>query len=429
MNFLTAARTRSSAASLHNSGGGYRRPSRAIVTRRTFLRFRSDPPISRDNNVTCSLSSNGFCNKGSDVRKPKNLVPSALENSAGAIPATPSSGDENRRLAVVGWSATTLLLAVGNRVLQKLALVPMKNYPFFLAQVNGIVYVGVYFSVLLMRYRAGLTTGEMLAIPKWPFVAIGVLEAFSVVSGMYAGAMLPGPAIPLLYQTFLVWQLVFSSLLLERRYSLNQIIGCLFVGAGVVVAVTSGASHTRMLAGIGILWPALMVASSAFQAGASIVKESIFVDAAAHLKGKSLDTFVVNAFGSGFQVLFMLLFLPILANLEGLSITGLPSYFKDGTACFLNLGGNSIGCNGAPLLPALYIASNILFNISILNLLRVSDAIIASLAARSAVPIAIYVLSLPLPFLPQGVTLSPLFHLGSMILVLGLILYNLPKPR
>lgn len=374
-----------------------------------------------------SVPGNGFCSGKSGVTRLKDLVPSALAKAAvpdGPIESSPS-GD--KRLAVVAWSAITLLLAVGNRVLQKLALVPMKDYPFFLAQLNGFVYVAVYFSVLLMRYRAGITTDEMMAVPKSPFIAIGILEAVSIVGGMYAGAMLPGPAIPLLYQTFVVWQLIFSSLLLGRRYSLNQILGCFLVGAGVVVAVASGASNTRMLSGIGLFWPMLMVASSAFQAGASIVKESIFVNAAARLKGKSLDTFVVNAFGSGFQVLFMLLFLPILSNLEGLTLSSLPSYFRSGAACFLNIGGNTTGCNGAPLLPILYIASNILFNISILNLLRVSDAIIASLAARAAVPIAMYVLTLPLPFLPRGVTLSPFFHLGSMILVLGLILYNLPK--
>jgi hypothetical protein len=34
----------------------------------------------------------------------------------------------------VAAAAATVVLAVMNRVLYKLALVPMKNYPFFLAQ-------------------------------------------------------------------------------------------------------------------------------------------------------------------------------------------------------------------------------------------------------------------------------------------------------
>lgn len=154
-----------------------------------------------------------------------------------------------------------------------------------------------------MRYRAGIVTDEMLALPKWRFMAIGVLEALGVATGMSAGAMLPGPAIPILSQTFLVWQLAFSIIILGRSYSFNQIAGCLLVATGVVVAVASGSNADQMLSGVDFVWPALMIASSAFQAGASIIKEFIFTDAATRLKGRSLDLFVVNSLGSGFQVI------------------------------------------------------------------------------------------------------------------------------
>ncbi|KAK4387672.1 protein CLT2, chloroplastic [Sesamum angolense] len=390
------------------------------------LRLRLQPLRLSVSNVKFSACKNDFECRKSIIPRFQHLVPSALAKSSSDAGPPSSHPSADKRLAVITWAAITLVIAVGNRVLQKLALVPMKDHPFFLAQFNSFTYVVVYFSMLHLRYRAGLTTDEMLAVPKAPFIVIGLLESISMVSGMYAGAMLPGPAIPLLYQTFLVWQLIFSRILLRRTYTLNQILGCFLVGAGVVVAATSGSANTRMLSGVGLLWPALMVASSAFQAVASIVKESVFIDAAARLKGKSLDVFVVNSFGSGFQALFVLLFLPILSNLKGIPLSELPLIFKSGAACFLNIGTNTTGCDGAPLLPLLYIISNLLFNISILNLLKVSDAIVASLAARSAVPIAMYLLSLPLPYLPQGVRLSPFFHLGSLILVLGLILYNMP---
>ncbi|KAL0366351.1 UNVERIFIED_CONTAM: protein CLT2, chloroplastic [Sesamum radiatum] len=358
----------------------------------------------------------------------QHLVPCALAKSSSPDGPPSSDPSADKKLAVVVWTAITMVLAVGDRVLHKLALVPMKDYPLFLAQFNSFVYVAVYFPVLHVRYHAGLTTDEMLAIPKAPFVVIGLLESISMVSGMYAGAMLPGPAIPLLYQTFLVWQLIFSRIILRRSYRLNQIVGCFLVAAGVIVGVTSGSANSRMLSGVGLFWPALMISSCAFQAVASIVKEFIFIDAATRIKGKSLDIFVVHSFGSGFQALFVLLLLPILSNLKGVPLSEVPSYYKSAAACFLNVGTNTTGCDGAPLLPILYIISNLLFKISNLNLLKVSNAIVASLAVRSSVPIAIYLLSLPLPYLPKGVSLSPFFHLGSVILVLGLILYNIPWP-
>ncbi|KAL6184546.1 hypothetical protein ACLB2K_045947 [Fragaria x ananassa] len=358
------------------------------------------------------------------TRTPRNLKLHASHPN----PPPPSSSTSSISNAVVFTSLLTIVLAVANRVLYKLALVPMKNHPFFLAQFTTFGYVVIYFSILYVRYRSGIVTDEMLRLPKSRFVAIGALEALGVASGMAAAAMLPGPAIPILSQTFLVWQLGFSSLVLGRTYRLNQIVGCILVAAGVALAVASGNDTGQMLSGVESVWPLLMIASSAFQAGASIIKEFVFVDAAVHLKGKSLDIFVVNSFGSGFQALFVLIFLPFLSNMRGIPFTQLPTYLKDGAGCFLNMGGAASGCNGAPLLPLLYIVGNLLFNIFLLNVVKTSSAVVASLIVMLSVPISIYVLSLPLPYLQEGATLSPFFLFGSAILVSGLILYSIPQP-
>ncbi|XP_068313105.1 protein CLT2, chloroplastic [Pyrus communis] len=347
-----------------------------------------------------------------------------------SLPEPPSSSSSTSTITkrVVLSSALTIALAVANRVFYKLALVPMKSHPFFLAQFTTFGYVVIYFSILVVRYRSGVVTDEMIGLPKSRFAAIGALEALGVASGMAAAAMLPGPAIPILSQTFLVWQLSFSALLLGRTYTFNQIVGCILVATGVAAAVSSGSDSGQMLSGVESIWPALMIASSAFQAGASIIKEFVFVDAAAHLKEKSLDIFVVNSFGSGFQALFVLLFLPFLSNLRGIPFAQLPSYLKDGACCFLNIGADTTGCNGAPLLPLLYVATNLFFNISLLNVVKISSAVVASLIVMLSVPISIYVLSLPLPYMEGGSTLSPFFLFGSAVLVLGLMLYSIPQP-
>ncbi|KAK8354637.1 hypothetical protein E1A91_A05G232800v1 [Gossypium mustelinum] len=310
---------------------------------------------------------------------------------------TPNQATDAKLIAIS--SAVTITFAVANRVLYKLALVPMKEYPFFLAQFTTFGYVAIYFSILFLRYRAGIVANEMLSLPKSRFAAIGMLEALGVASGMASAAMLPGPAIPILNQTFLVWQLLFSAVLLGRRYSFNQIAGCLLVAVGVIVAVTSGSETSQVLSGIKLMWPGVMIASAAFQAGASIIK-----------------------------ALFVLLLLPLLSNLKGIPFLELPSYLKSGAACFLNLGGETSGCEGAPLLPLLYIATNMAFNISVLNLLKVSSAIVASLTVTLSVPLSIYILSLPLPYLPNGASLSPFFLFGTLILMSGLVLYNIAQP-
>lgn len=324
-------------------------------------------------------------------------------------------------------SAAVVALAVANRVLYKLALVPLKAYPFFLAQLTTFGYVAVYFSMLYTRYRTGLVTRDMLALPKHRFVAIGLLEALGVAAGMSAGAMLPGPAIPILSQSFLVWQLIFSALLLGRTYSVRQVIGCFLVVSGVILAVASGADDGQLLSDVKLIWPAFMIASSAFHAGASILKEAVFIDGAKRLKGKRPDIFVVNSFGSGFQAVFVFLLLPFLSNLRGIKFAELPAYLNGGAECFLNVAESPIDCGGAPFLPLLFIVVNMAFNISLLNLVKMSSAIVASLTATSAVPISIYILSLPLPYIPHGTELSTSFIIGAVILLMGLILYNLPQ--
>lgn len=288
-------------------------------------------------------------------------------------------------------------------------------------------YVIVYFSILFIRYRAGIVSKEMLALPKSRFMLIGLLEAMGVASGMAAAAMLPGPSIPVLSQSFLVWQLILSVVILGRKYRANQILGCLLVTTGVILSVVSGGTGGPFLSDVNFFWPAVMMASSACQAGASIIKEFVFIDGAKRLEGKRPDIFVVNSFGSGFQALFVFLLLPFLSNLKGIPLTELPAYVNNGAACFLNIGGNLNDCPGAPLLPLLFITMNMAFNISVLNLVKMSTALVASLTATLAVPLSIYVLSLPLPYLPGGTSLSTSFLVGVGVLVLGLILYNLPQ--
>ncbi|CAA7399419.1 unnamed protein product [Spirodela intermedia] len=344
-----------------------------------------------------------------DLKKSPVLQPQA---SGMESPGTSKSGGVDMR--IVAGSAITVVLAVANRVLYKLALTPMREFPFFLAQMTTFGYVAVYLSILYVRYQSGIVTKEMLALPKSPFVAIGILEALGVAVGMAAGAMLPGPSIPILTQAFLVWQLIFSSVILRRKYSFNQILGCLLVAGGVIVAMSGGLSDGQLLSEAEFFWPALMIASTAFQAAASIIKEFIFIDAGKRLQGKQLDIFVVNSFGSGFQALFVLLLLPFLSNLKGIPFAELPAYLRS--------------CEGAPLLPLLYMLVNITFNISLLSLVKISSALVSSLAATLSVPIAIYVLSLPLPYIPRGADLDGFFMVGTGVLVLGLMLYNLPKP-
>ncbi|RZC77663.1 hypothetical protein C5167_001852 [Papaver somniferum] len=298
--------------------------------------------------------------------------------------------DHDRKVEVM-LAAATVILGVGNRVLYKLALVPLKQYPFFLAQLATFGYVVVYFSVLYFRYHAGIVTDEMLALPKAPFVGVGILEALAAASGMAAAAMLSGESIPILSQTFLIWQLLLSAIFLGRRYRVNQILGCFLVAIGVIITVTSGSGAGLSLKKAGLFWTLLMIASFFLQAGDTVLKEIIFKNATQKLKlffvaGGHVDLFVVNSYGSAFQALFISLLLPFLSKLWGVPFTQLPSYLKDGAACFLNIG------------------------------------------TLTKVPLSVYAFTLPLPYIGVASSLPAGFVMGASVLVVGLLVYTRTPP-
>ncbi|KAF8403651.1 hypothetical protein HHK36_011755 [Tetracentron sinense] len=331
--------------------------------------------------------------------------------------------DRDRTVEVMVAAAITVVFGVGNRVLYKLALVPLKHYPFFLAQLATFGYVLVYFSILYFRYHAGIVTDEMLSLPKTPFLAVGLLEALGAASGMAAGAILSGASIPILSQTFLVWQLLLSVIFLGRRYKFNQILGCFLVAVGVIITVASGSGAGLSLKEAGIFWTLLMITSFLFQAADTVLKEIIFQDAAKKLKGGSVDLFVVNSYGSAFQALFICLLLPFLSKLWGIPFNQLPNYLKDGAACFLNIGSLSSGCEGAPLLPLLFVIVNMGFNISLLHLLKISSAVVSCLASTFSVPLSVYAFTLPLPYIGVASSLPTGFVSGVVVLVTGLLIY------
>ncbi|KAL2936386.1 Protein CLT3 chloroplastic [Bienertia sinuspersici] len=345
--------------------------------------------------------------------------------------------EKDQTVEVLVAAGVTVVLGVGNRVLYKLALVPLKHYPFFLAQFATFGYVIVYFCILYLRHRAGFVTKEMLSLPQLPFLAVGLLEALAAASGMAAGTMLSGASIPILSQTFLVWQLLLSVIFLGRRYNINQLVGCLLVSMGVIITVTSGSGAGPSLNNTGLFWSILMMFSFLLQAADTILKELIFLNAAERLKGGTVDIFVVNSFGSAYQALFICLLLPFLSKMWGIPFSQLPSYLKDGAACFLNINTLStgattfilnvylyLGCNGAPILPLLFVIVNMCFNISLLHLIRISSAVVSCLASTISVPLSVFVFTLPLPYLGAGTALPPGFVAGAAVLVLGLFFYS-----
>ena len=78
------------------------------------------------------------------------------------------------------------------------------------------------------------------------------------------------------------------------------------------------------------MYAAIFVGSMFFPALATIFKEKLFSASKKRLNGQSLDLFVVNSYGSAAQALFVLLLLPVISSMRGISLSQLPNYLKEG---------------------------------------------------------------------------------------------------
>lgn len=271
-----------------------------------------------------------------------------------------------KELKIVASIAAVILLGVTNRVLYKLALVPMGPFTFFLAQFQTFGYMAFYFSLLAARRLSGKVTVSMMTIPKrftGRFLGIGFVEAVSSLLSFIGATKLPGVMLPVLGQSIIFWQVLLATFVLGKRLDASQLSGVGLVAGGVILAAwpsgnamaSSGGSNVAgglSMAGIDLRYAALFVFASLFPAIDTIIKEKVFKDSKSLLDGKDLDLFVVNSFGSASQALFVFLLLPALMLARGMSLLELPTYIQSGWQCFQGItpacGGD---CSGAPLLP------------------------------------------------------------------------------
>lgn len=85
------------------------------------------------------------------------------------------------------------------------------------------------------------------------------------------------------------------------------------------------------------------------------------------------------------QFMFLLLLLPLVAGARGIPPPALPAHLATGAGCFL--GHAAVGgppCHGAPLLPLVYITTNLVFNVAQLALLKATTAVVPSIALTLA---------------------------------------------
>lgn len=298
----------------------------------------------------------------------------------------------------------------------------------------SLAYVLVYGALLAGRVRSGAVTRAMLETPKLPFLVMGALETAGQVIGLYAASRLPGPLLPVLGQSFLLWQCACSAALLGRRPTGRQLAGVSLVAVGVAWAAAApafagggGAASAAAASGLAgspaaaaaSVAPAaaLFVLSSLFPALDNVVKERLFAATERRL-GAPLDLFVVNFSASVAQACFTLALLPLLCQLRGVSPATLPAYAQ----------ASGVALATCWPLAASYVSVNLIYNISMLRTLRSAGGVVTALVASATVPLTALAFTLPLPFLPPAPALTAGFWAGVAVLLAGILLFASNKP-
>lgn len=365
------------------------------------------------------------------LEEPNESKESRLSDAGLSSSATSATSPLEIALSVL----LVVALAVVNRILYRMALVPLENYVFFLAQFQTFAYVIAYAVVLAIQAKRRKLAPTAWRLPwefRRMFLGIGFVEAVSSLLSFIGAAKLPGVMVPLLSQTILVWQVVLVYLVLKRSLSWTQLVGVTGVVGGVALAAWPGNVAVAMPS----IWTSvnpkyvfLYVFSCLFPAIDTLLKDRLFRKGKAWQGGRDVDLFVVNTFGSASQAVFVFLLLPLVTQSRGIPLSGLGAHLAMGWDCFRGLTpACGSDCAGAPLLPVLYVAVNLLFNISALNLISKAGNMVFSLVMSGIVPVTMWAFTLPIPVVMAYLGAPPVlginFPAGSALLTIGLIAYN-----
>lgn len=253
-------------------------------------------------------------------------------------------------------NATTVLPKVGialalgtaNRVSQKLCLSSaLSSHYLVVSLMLSVCYTMVYSCVLAVKVaQKRVPLSDIRNAPVVLFAVIGFGEAAGSALGTYGAAKLgtssaAAALLPVLSQSLLIWQLIWSKVVVNARFKLNNYAGVLLVAAGIALVSwpSSGASVAGAVSSASFSAVLACVFSTCPPALSTTAKQRVFAEMRQRLGGREVDLFVVNTLGSSLQVLFTLLFLPTVASARGVSLPELPNAFTSGFAVLFGAAG------------------------------------------------------------------------------------------
>lgn len=368
-------------------------------------------------------------------------VAAAVSASAQASAPEPTMRASQRGSQAV-LASSFLFSAAGNKILLRILLLFASPYTHLLGVLTNALYI-VTFAVQLSW--AGVSRRDVAASLQFAsrgfglrcLAVAGLCEAMAFVMMPLFASRLPGSLLPVMSQGLLLFSMLFGIPLLGKRYTGQQVAGVATVVSGVCICTLGGGftragvspatagSAVEPLSGFSSVAYYLFNAAGLFGAYAFIalaitVKELAFRqfrEAAPAESGNALRMEVVNLFTALWQGLALLLLWPV--NFALITPLTVAEYFATGAT--------ALWCARGLLL--LYLCVNLSYTVSTTAVLQRLSAVALLLTNVLNVPLVSLIFCLKLPLL--GATPFRMSLLvGLVVIVAGLIMYNLPRnPR
>jgi len=317
-------------------------------------------------------------------------------------------------------------------------LVPMQGYGYFISNFAALCYVVVYFPMLFAAYFMGKVTtkgifsDECLGVKQKKLVILGLSDSLGNILGLVSASYIPGNMIPIIAQCVIPLTMVCSFFLLKSRYSLWQVAYAIVVIEGVGISLIPQFGKISSPSASGefpvMFYVAIYILGLIPNAISFTVKEMIFKE------HKDLNIFVVNSFSSLWQLVFTVLFLPIVSipgfSPDTKSFSELPNFVVVAFNCFI---GNTLdekralknSCHPMPWPAVIYMAFNIGQNIFMLIVVKYGSAVLNFVTGAVALVGQHFAFTIQwVSFLPPDSIAMPWDLVGLYATLVGMVGYR-----
>jgi drug/metabolite transporter (DMT)-like permease len=421
-------------------------------------------------------------NSGDNARK-EGASSSSISSSSSSSSSSKSGGSSSGRKGEKNGSFLAIvfviyvLIALMNRLFQKLQTIPMYNYPVFLNLLTTGAYVPISFAYIIpMLHWGNAITPEQTKIPKYKFLVMGMLDCLASAMQIFAVNFITNAGtIVLVQQSAIPISMAVSKLTLGANYTRMQYVGAAVVCAGIFVVLSpqlvgsedpsSENGHNQ------VIWAIVMMISCIPMASSSVYKEYA-------LRDDDIDVVYLNGWVATFQFLLCIpLAIPSAWAID-LPIEDLPGNVHDGWMCFLghssvaesdawSVGDDDDGsgsesasgngralfallrvltstdrdddnngndddarhapllqdkCEMAPLYVSMYILFNVMYNILVIVILKFGSANIMFLGSTALVPLTNALFCLH--FIPGHKPMQMTDFMGLLVIMAGISTYR-----